>query len=103
MKRYSALLFVVALFIPYIAFAQDCVDYAKIVIGFLLIVAIFNAVLFGLILGGYFLSGGRRLLKMWSTFIVIFLLLGVIGVTVGLIKEQSKNHIPLLHNECDPR
>ena len=101
MKRYGTLLFLVAFFLPSITFAADCVDYAKIVIGFLIIVALFNGILFALILIGYFISGGRKLLKMWAVFVIVFLLLGVASVTLGLIKEQSKNDIPFLHPACD--
>ena len=94
------MLFLVALFIPNISFAQACVDYAKVVIGFLIIVSLFNVILFGLVLLGYFLSGGRRLLKLWAIFMVIFLILGIFAVTTGLVKELSKNDIPFLHPAC---
>ena len=101
MKRYSTLLFLVAIFTPFLAFAEECADPAKVVIGFLMIVTLFNVGLFTLILGAYFLTGGRKLLKLWSIFIIIFLLVGVASVTAGLVKEYSKNDIPFLHPACE--
>ena len=98
--------FVVVMFSPCVSCAQEevvCNDPAKILIGFGILVALFFVVLFTMFLIAYFSLGGRKHLKKIGVGLVLSLLLGVMSVTTGLVKEYSKNTIPFLHPSCVER
>ena len=96
------MLFVVAILLPYISFAQEevCGDPAKVAIGLGMLMSVFLMILFSMLLVTYFFLGGRKHLKKIGVGLVLSLLFGVVSVTAGLVKEYSKNDIPFLHPDC---
>jgi hypothetical protein len=98
MKRFYALLFFVYLISPSQAFASECSDPSKVVIGFFLLFSAFTCMIFSTALLTYWLLGGKRLLKMWSILILTSVLVGILALLAGLLKEQNKSsdRIPFL-------
>jgi hypothetical protein len=95
MKRCRTLLFVVLLFLPIQVFAE-CDDPAKVAIGFSILLTVFLFLFLSFTLVTYWLVGGRKYAKRIAIFMVLSLIFGVFSITLGLLKEQSKNHIPFL-------
>ncbi len=95
MKWHSTLLFVMLMVFPAQAFAE-CVDYAKIVIGFSMFLSLLFFAIFSFVLLVYWVTGGKKNIKIFIFIVGIFCLFGVFSVTAGLVKEQN-NNISFLH------
>jgi len=99
MKRFYALLLFALLFdFPLQAFASECSDPSKVVIGFFLLLSSMLVMVFLTAMISYLSVGGRRLLKMWSVLLLSAVLLGMLSLLAGFVKEQNNNsdRIPFL-------
>jgi hypothetical protein len=102
MKRYGTLLFFVYTLIPLQAFAAtECSDPSKVVIGFLLLFALFTFVIFLTFLISYWLIGGRKYVKALGILILFSVIVGILSILAGLLKEQNKDseRLPFLKAE----
>lgn len=96
MKRSVVLLFVLFVMLPNLAFAE-CVDYAKVAIGFSMLFFFSLFFVFGVIFLIYWIFRGKKYIKTFFVIVSLCFMFGVLSVVTGLVKEHGGNNVTILH------
>ncbi len=101
MKRGVVLLLMLFVMLPSLAFAE-CVDYAKVAIGFSMLFFFSLFFIFGVIFLMYWILRGKKYIKTFFVIVSLLFIFGMFSVVIGLIKEHGGDNIAFLHMEsCD--